>query len=163
MHNEWKTGVGCFLSWEDRIKERGSAGGGTCRCCQIAALHSPDTLSVDCFLFHPFSTASFSFKGKWQVEDITTQRIRKSTGVKGEGEINLRCVLDLFKFCCHLKLGQNEFSWCLTMSLSRDCTLCFMQSTPLWFKHVSAAPSLVVPRVLHVIQTHLSLPDVASL
>lgn len=193
MHNEWTTGAGCFLSWEDRIKEGVGWGdqkeAAQRQCCQIAVLPCQGTLRPQplpfCLLLsvsiHPAQlwNSFFQFQGKWQVEDITTQSIRKSTRVTEEWrQLSVRLIRDFFPFKIHSAIlsrtimnfvGYNSFTnhnWSLFVTWPHavfcEINTALVFSTPAQLS-LSSIKEPIVPGVSRVMQAHLSLPDVALL
>lgn len=150
MHNEWTSGAGCFLSWEDRIKGGGVSEGGSStmmlpnrRPPPARALfgHNPSP-SVYCFLIwsiqHSFRTASFNFKGndKWRTSPLKVLESQHRGVDAAQGEINLRFLLKIHLASLSRTImnfvGYNSFTNHNDLSLSHDCMQCFVQSTPIW-------------------------------
>lgn len=150
MHNEWTSGAGCFLSWEDRIKEGGGIRGrqlnddvakSPSSPARALSGHNPSP-SVSRFLIwsiqHSFRTASFNFKGndKWRTSPLKVLESQHRGVNAAQGEINLRFFLKIHLASLSRTImnfvGYNSFTNHNDLPLSHGCMQCFVQSTPIW-------------------------------
>lgn len=186
MHNRSKTGAGCSLSWEDKIRERGSEEGRSTPMLPNRRPpmpgHSPATtppLLPTAFSFYPSSRA-FNFKGNDKQRTSLYKEVESQQGSEwseyGTRKDYAKDSLGLFEVFSYLKQDHNDFflpiinsntlkQWSLCHMIARS-TLCNQHysgfSMPAQIC-LSAIKELIVPGVLHVIQAHLSLPGIESL